>query len=253
MRYLTTVFVILLAIASHAQSDVQSIVKKVDGRNQGNALKNEMQLIYKNAKNKTVKERTLHNWRLWQDNNNEKILLKFSAPEEIKNSAFLSIKKDGKTTQKLYLPQFGRIRVLPEANKYASFMGSDFLYADLQSRNISNDQNKLIKTTDKHFIVEGILSKKEEFQKRIYKINKETFLIEEVEYYNADKNQLERKMTVLKTEIIDGVVIATHIRMESYKKGNLKSASEIIMKNTEIPQSLSEDLFTDRNLKDATF
>ena len=55
-----------------------------------------MRLIYNNQHGEKIKERTLKYWREWNGFDSESVLLKFKNPDEIKNTAFLSVTDENK-------------------------------------------------------------------------------------------------------------------------------------------------------------
>ena len=232
----------------------KELIAKTDSRNQGKYLVTTSRLIYKDGKGKIEKERKLKTWRLWNNNNNEMLLIKFMEPNDIKNSAFLSVKKEGKSTQKLYLPSFQKVRLIAESSKNASFMGSDFNYSDLEPYDLAPNKNKLLNENGSFYEMEGILPE-EELNRRVYKINKTSYVIESTQFYKKDCKYPSKEMKTMKVLNEKGIYISTHVIMTTFKDCSveIKSSSESIVDEYKFLSSMDEQLFSERTLSKEEF
>ncbi|PCH83675.1 MAG: outer membrane lipoprotein-sorting protein [Piscirickettsiaceae bacterium] len=76
----------------------------------------------------------------------DKSLLIFQTPLDVKNTAFLSHSyKTKDADQWLYLPALKRVKRISSSNKGGSFMGSEFSYEDMSSRELEKYSYKYIR------------------------------------------------------------------------------------------------------------
>ena len=151
----------------------------------------------------------------------DKSLMEFLTPADVKGTKFLSYEHiDKDDDQWMYLPALKRVKRIASKNKSGAFMGSEFSYEDLSAFNV-----KKYSYADKleDVVVDGVamylgeskpISKYSGYTKLKTWIDKKTFLIYKVEYY-------DRKKKLLKTAYF-----------EDYKKfGNVYRIGKISMKN----------------------
>jgi len=126
-------------------------MQKYYDRENGNDLSSNLTftIIYKNGKQKIRETRYI--W-LDMDGRNgfsEKNMFFFVSPPEIKDTAFLSwnYAKYGKDDdQWIYLPSLRKTRRIASSSKNDSFFGTEFTYADLNIRDLEEDEHTLLKT-----------------------------------------------------------------------------------------------------------
>jgi len=76
----------------------------------------------------------------------DKSLVIFDSPRDIKGTAFLTHSKILKPDdQWIYLPALGRIKRISSSNKSGSFMGSEFAYEDMSSREVGKYNYKWLR------------------------------------------------------------------------------------------------------------
>ncbi len=72
-------------------------------------------------------------------------LIRFLSPADIAGTAFLSLeRKDGDTTQFLYLPALKRSRRIVASSKGRRFVNSDFTYEDMERRPVADYENRCV-------------------------------------------------------------------------------------------------------------
>lgn len=69
---------------------------------------------------------------------NDKSLLRFMSPADVRGVGLLSIDTGERENQWLYLPALQRVRRISSSQKSDSFMGTDFSYEDLESRELDD-------------------------------------------------------------------------------------------------------------------
>ena len=125
-------------------------------------------------------------------------------------------------------------------------MNSDFYFGDLKTWKLAENKNKLLGETEKAYIVESVFHKAWFNQRLKIKINKKTFLIEEVNYFTDGCELPVRTMKIIDKKELQGYTIPIHIEMTSFKNCSRKiiSSSEIIYIDWNINAKINEMYFT---------
>ncbi len=185
--------------------------------------------------------------------NGDKSLIEFKTPLDVKGTKFLSHEKINKNNnQWLYLPALKRVKRITSKNKSGSFMGSEFSYEDISSRDLSkytyskDYKESKLDGIDVYIYERYPKDKDSAYSKQVLYVDKNKFLLYKAQFY-------DRKKELLKTGIYSG-----------YKKfGNTYRLKKIIMTNhqnkkstalkylkDEIHLNLNSKLFSKRYLKD---
>jgi len=143
-------------------------------------------------KTRTMKMKVL------EGENEDKSLMEFLTPADVKGTKFLSYEHiDKDDDQWMYLPALKRVKRIASKNKSGSFMGSEFSYEDLSAFNVLkySYEDKIEEES-----IDGVtyykgkskpVSKYSGYTKLITWIDKKTFLIHKVEYYDRKKKLLK--------------------------------------------------------------
>ena len=226
--FIMAVFFILSTLSfSAAAIDGREVMEKVQDRKSGetqHALAG-MDLIDKDG---NVRSRVIEVWS--QDNNNDlrQTLMVFHEPASVKNTRFLQHENENADDdQWIYLPDLGRVRRISGGQGGDSFMGTDFTYDDMKSREIDNFEYELLREESfndyQTYVVEAIPKNPEEeqYQKTISWITKEHFIPVKLEMYNKDSGDLFKVMTVnSQIEKVNGIWTAFSATMENLNTGH---------------------------------
>ena len=89
-------------------------------------------------KNGDVSSRRIEQYSMDDADDLGRVLMIFHAPASVKNTRFLVMEKEGDADddQWIYLPAMQRVRRIAASEGSSSFMGSDFSYDDMSSRDI---------------------------------------------------------------------------------------------------------------------
>ena len=187
-----------------------------------------------------------------EQDNGDKSLMTFLSPADVKGTKFLNyehIKKDD--DQWLYLPSLKRVKRIASKNKSGSFMGSEFSYEDLSSFDVDKYTYKgdaKVVTFDGKKMYKGErrpVTKNSGYTKQVSWIDKKTFLIQKVDYY-------DRKHEHLKTarfydyKKISGVWRVGKMVMKNHQNDK---KTILVWKNETIKNGLKEKNFHKRVLK----
>ena len=238
----------LLALLSNRSANkLEYIIQNVDGRKQPIYLTATMTLLYINGNGDLLDKRKLKYWRHWRGFNAESVMIRFINPEDVRNTTFLSITEQKKNKQLIFLPALGRTHHVKKVNQMSYFMNSDFFYSDLRTWELAKNHNRLIYENNDHYFIESVFKNLFVNQRLILKVSKETYFISEVEYFKQGCDLPSRKMIASQIKQESGILMATHIRMVSFKKcsRDIKSSSEIILEKWDTSTSIDKVVFSE--------
>ncbi|MEO0261079.1 MAG: outer membrane lipoprotein-sorting protein [candidate division WOR-3 bacterium] len=184
--------------------------------------------------------------KIWMKGKYKKLFV-FKSPAEVKGVGFLVLSDD---ELYLYLPAFKKIRRIASHVKNEAFMGTDFSYNDLAKSEFTKNYNAEIKEENENQYVLELIPKEGsdvEYSKLIMFVNKKVFLPDSVKFFDKGKNLL-KIMRNKKFNQIKNYWVISEIEME-----NVKNKHKTIMKTIkeELDSGLSDEIFTQRNLKRA--
>jgi hypothetical protein len=234
----------LLAADDISSLDASEIAKNVYHREVGRDMQamGSMELISESGH---VCERRMITLR--KDTDSERrVLIRFTSPADIENTAFLVIEDttDNTTRQHLYLPALKRTRRIVSAQQGRSFVNSDFTYEDMQ-RHPVDEWNYELKGS------EAVLERPcyvlistpkpdtdTQYQKIVSWIDKEHFMPLRTEFWNKRGNQF-KTYQVKEFAIIDGIATEMEVVMEDHSDQHLtRITTDKIRYNSGIPDSL---------------
>ena len=252
-----------MAIASTAAAqtnDVKArkIMTKVEELDDGdNRITNmEMILIDKNGKKRL---RTIRTHRKDKGKDTLKLMF-FLHPPEVKNAGFMTYDYDDPEKdddQWLYLPALKKTKRIASTDKDKSFMGSDFTYSDMTSRNLEDYNFKIVKTQAVNkvstWIIEALpknekVIKETGYTKSLLFVRQDHYVVIRAVHFVKEGNRL-KYMDVKKLELIDKIRVATETHMTT-KKGNITLHKTILRHHdVKFGQKLDESFFTVRRLE----
>jgi outer membrane lipoprotein-sorting protein len=249
---------ILPALPAGAEPSGREVMERVDARDDGdNAVQDmEMILIDKNGNERT---REIRSFRRDQGEDTYSILF-FLSPADVKDTGFLTYdydEADKDDDQWLYLPALKKTKRIASGDKSGSFMGSDFTYADLTTRELDNYDYTFLKEAevDGHpvWIVLAVPNTEDEIEetgytKSIFFVRQDNDVVIRSKHW-VEKGDREKYFEVEKLDEIDGIWVATEMQMTT-KKGNRTLHKTVIKaRNVRFNQDLPEDQFTVRQLE----
>mgnify|MGYP000364890331 CR=1 FL=1 len=226
---LIALFVIGSLNMTAAAIDGREIMEKVDERDTGDSRHALMGMDLIDADG-DVRPRVLEVWSQKVDfeQDLDHTIMVFHEPSSIKNTRFLQKENDGEDDdQWIYLPDLGRVRRISGGQGGDSFMGSDFTYDDMKSREIDNFEYELLREEEfngyQTYVVEAIPKNpaEEQYAKTISWVTREHYIPVKLEMYDKDSEELYKLMTV-NSEIkkIDGIWTVFSATMENLDSGH---------------------------------
>ncbi len=247
-----------LTISSLFAITGEQIAQKVHDRDEGDNSVSQMKMILID-KNSNERVRDLKRFSKNKDEDTLKLMF-FLSPADVKNTGFLTYDYEDSAKdddQWLYLPELRKVKRIASSDKSSSFMGSDFTYSDMTSRNVEDYTYKIMKEpmVDGHKTWQMLVTPKSEktieetgYTKSIVFVRQDNFVIVQALNYVKSGNKL-KYMKILGLEKINGIWSTTKIQMTT-KKGK-KTLHKTIFEFSDIKydQDLNESFFTTRTLE----
>lgn len=236
----------------------QEIAQKAHDRDDGdNSISTMTMTLIDKHNDKRVRE--LKTYTKDKGDDTHKLMF-FLAPADVKDTAFLTYDyedSDRDDDQWLYLPELQKVKRIASSDKSSSFMGSDFTYSDMTSRNVTDYSYKIMKEpmVKGHKTWQLLVTPKSDktieetgYTKSIMFIRQDNFVIIQALHYVQSGNKL-KYMMVNKLEQIEGIWTPTQIQMVSKKGRNTLHKTLLNFSQVKYNQNLDESLFTTRTLK----
>jgi outer membrane lipoprotein-sorting protein len=188
---------------------------------------------------------------------NQKGLIRFTAPADVRGTALLSIENaDREDDQWLFLPALKKSRRISAAAKSDSFVGSDFAYEDLGAEEIDQHDYRLLREDAVDgtpvYVVEATPNndqrKRESgYSRREIFVRKDNAAIARIDFYDRQKELLK----ILRTRDIRQVPSTKTWRAQTIEMANQKTGhTTVIAYGTfVINKGISDDTFTIRELE----
>ena len=255
---LKTLLIASLTLSSLFAITGQEIAQKVHDRDDGDNSTSNMKMILIDKKgNKRVRELK----RYAKDKGEDELkLMFFLTPADVRNTGFLTYDYEDSNKdddQWLYLPELRKVKRIASSDKSSSFMGSDFTYSDMTSRNVQDYTYKIMKETKVggHKTWQMLVTPKTDktieetgYTKSIVFVRQDNFVIvQALNYIKVGKKLKYMKITSLQE--IDGIWTTKKIQMVT-KKGK-KTLHKTVFEFTDIKynQDLEESFFSTRTLE----
>jgi len=201
------------------------------------------------AKGRT-RERTMILHKTKADDGQFKSLIQFSAPRDIRGVGLLTWQggADDSDDQWLYLPATRQVKRIAGSNKKSSFMGTDLAYEDLQREDTSAYDYTIIGEAELDgkptWIIEAtpateLENRESGYEKRKIWIQKDNYLIVQIEYYGSGGKLLKTARHGDHVHIAGETWRGNAIRMQTHASGTqttLVNVSRVI--NPDIPEIL---------------
>ena len=234
----------------------RAIMVKVDARDDGQTLEQDMKMILIDKNNKK-RLRDIKSYGKDFGEDTHQIMF-FKSPADVKNTSFLTYDYDDASKdddQWLYLPALKKVKRIPSADKSGSFMGSDFSYFDMTDRDLEDYDFKFIKETkvrgNDAWIIESTprnkkVIKESGYTKTMAIVRKDNYMV--VRAINYMKNGKKKYLDLTKTHKQGGVWVVDEMSMTTKKGKTMTHKTVLSFKNIKVNKALKDDLFTTRRL-----
>ncbi|TDT71757.1 outer membrane lipoprotein-sorting protein [Hypnocyclicus thermotrophus] len=227
-KILVGLLIVVMSLSAFSMTG-KEIMQAVKDRDTGKTLHAlmGMDLIDKDG---TVNPRTIEVWGETYDEANDlsRSIMVFKAPASVKNTRFLQVEnKDRDDDKWIYLPALKRVRRISSSEGSSSFMGSDFTYDDMETRDVEEDNHKLLREEKLGnydcYVIESKAKNSEDSQydKVISWVSKEHFIVVKAELYSKKTKKIEKILTV-KQDLaqVNGIWTIFETIMENVETGH---------------------------------
>jgi hypothetical protein len=157
-----------------------------------------------------------------KDGKTRRLFLRFLSPADIAGTAFLGIDDDGDRVQHLFMPAMAKTRRISSSQRNASFVGTDFSYADLDNRDIDDSSKRKLADEDlggqSCWVIEVTPSDAQSQYGRVQLwIAKQTFLPLKIRFFGKGGDEIKRYTTQEVKKVQDRWLI-TESRMVDLKR-----------------------------------
>lgn len=252
------VFLFSVSIVQANDTKAREIMQKVEERDEGNRRITLMEMILIDKRgNKRIREIKTHRIKKGKD---DWKLAFFIHPPDVKNTSFMTYdyndpKKDD--DQWLYLPALKKSKRIASTDKSKSYMGSDFTYSDMTSRDLEDYSFILLKTTavkgQDTWLIEALpvnddVIEETGYTRSLLFVRQDNYVIIREAHFVKEGNRI-KYMDVKKLELIDDIWVPTEIHMTT-KKGKAM-LHKTILKHHDVRfnQELDESFFTIRQME----
>jgi outer membrane lipoprotein-sorting protein len=236
---------LILAGAPLFALDGREIAQRVYDRETGDTTHALVQMVLREPGG-DPSVRTVESWIRESEDGTSRSVIVFHEPASVKDTRFLTIEhKDRDDDQWIFLPGLGRVRRIAASEGDSSFMGTDFTYDDMQSREVDEDIHTLLREEELEgrdcYVVESIPKENDpHYSKRVQWIAKDSWLPLKIELYNSD-GTLHKYLTVERIEKVQGFWTVIDTTMTNAETGH---ATELHIKKLVYNQEIPEGLFS---------
>jgi outer membrane lipoprotein-sorting protein len=176
----------------------------------------------------------------------------FHAPADVKSTSFMVWKYATREDDRwIFIPAVKAVRRIAADDKRSSFVGSDFTYEDVSGRDIGDETHALLRQEAlggrPTYVLESRPKSPADYVRRLSWIDRERWLPLKEEYFNA-RDEMTRVFTA------DAVKqVGKHWTVMARTMKNLQTGhrTEVVFQEVEYGLGLTQDIFTERYLRDA--
>lgn len=197
----------------------------------------------------TVRERKMFSRTLQREGLN-KTLTRFLAPQDVAGTSFLFLEQKGRDDDHyMYMPSLKMVKRIVGSQKNASFMGSDFSYADMESRDLEaasyqRRADEKIGTTD-CYVIDATPVDKSAYSKIRTWVRKKDVVFVRTQYFDP-KGKLLKVAFVKEVKKVGDRAIPSRIKVTNEKTNH---STLMVIPMVKLRRDLSEAEFTVRSLK----
>jgi hypothetical protein len=234
------------AVSADAVPDARALVEKAQKGGTPKTLQSSMIMELKDKGGRT-QSRALEIRKI----EDEKQLVWFVTPADLRGTAFLRLGGASDRKMWLYLPAFKRVERISGSKENESFLGSDFTYADMADRDLNQFNHKYVGTEElkgvKLHKVDSTLKEKDDdapYTRVVSYISPEGRLLRE-DLYDFSGDLVKRKTHENFTKV-EGYDIPSAVVMVDLLRDH---QTRIEMKNIKVDESISESIFSTQHMQ----
>lgn len=262
-KFMVSAFALSIAVlcSPFAQADdakARAIMEKVDARDDGDNRTSDMQMILIDKHgNQRVRKMRSYRKDVGEDTYS---LTFFIEPADVENTGFLTYDYDDPNKdddQWLFLPALKKTKRIAASDKSGSFMGSDFNYSDMTSRDLEDYDYSLQREMEvrgkKVWLIESVprsqdIIEESGYSKGLVFVRQDNYVV--VRSINWVENSTRLKyMDIPRLEQIDGIWTPLEITMTTKQGKQTEHKTILRFDNLKYNQQIDDKLFTTRRLE----
>lgn len=234
------------------------IARQVDERDLGDKSVSTMEMILVDKHgNQRIREMKNYSMDIGQDTQS---VIFFMSPANVRNTAFLTYDYDDSKKdddQWLYLPALKKTKRIASSDKSSSFMGSDFTYSDMTSRDVDDYTYRIAKESvvreHKVWVMESVPKTQKTIDETGYVksymfVRQDNFVVVRALHILEDGGK-KKYLDVKKLEQIDGIWVATEIEMKTTQEKVTLHRTVLKLQDVKFNQELDDSFFTIRRIE----
>jgi outer membrane lipoprotein-sorting protein len=259
IRHYLPPLLLLCLLASGASAETPeekglAIAMEADRRDSGYGdYTNDIKMILRNRQGQES-TREIRSKTLEVADDGDKILTIFDAPADVQGTALLSFThKQGPDDQWLYLPALKRVKRIASDNKSGPFMGSEFAYEDITSREVDKYTYRFLRDDTLDGMAVFVLERypkdeKSGYTRQIVWLDKDHYKERRIDYYDR-KDSLLKTLVFTDYELYGDKFWRAHdMYMENHQTGK---TTRLLQTNFHFDVGLTERDFDKNSLKRA--
>lgn len=173
------------------EDEARAIFEQVEDRR--SSINNEtavMEMTITDSRGRT-RNRSMKMWAQNEGDNSSSLIV-FSDPGNVRGTAFLTIREDGDSSQKLYLPSVGRVQTITAGERGDRFMGSDFTFEDLGDQQAEDYEFVWLEEQDSVYRVRANKPESDQYSHVEFFIDRDRYTLNEIHYFNSEDEMIKR-------------------------------------------------------------
>lgn len=227
------------------ESEAKAIFEEVEDRR--TSISSEISIMEMEITDPRGRTRT-RTMKMWSKTgaDESQSLIVFSSPGNVSGTAFLTIREDDSSTQRLYLPSVGRVQNITSSERGDRFMGSDFTYEDLGDQQADDYKFEWLEEHENHYLVHAQKIDSEQYSSVTFKIDREKYALSEVHYFDKDGEKIKRLEAEGFEQLTDSLWSPSKMTMYDLREDR---STTLTWSEREINSSIPDWRFTERGLQ----
>jgi len=243
------------AFAGGDELDGAAIMQRVDKRNRSKSEKIRVTLTVVSARGQK-RIRALTIFFKAGAGNDDKILIRFDAPPEMRGTGLLTLERGDTEEQWVYLPEIRKSKRIAGSSRAGSFMGTDFNHADLRTESLEAytytvEGRRQVAGRPCYVVTArprpGSTAAQSGYSRRVLFVDTERFVVHRAEYYDG-KEKLLKVLTTGGWVQMEGLWRPGFLTIANQQKGS-KTVAAFDNPAREINRGIEDRVFTRRYLE----
>ena len=238
-----------LVAAQAAAITGKEVAQHVYNRDNGNSVHALVEMVLTD-KNGDTNNRIVEGWGMDNDQDLQRAVIVFHRPASVQGTRFLLVENQNRDDdQWIYLPALQRVRRIAASEGGQSFMGTDYTYDDLKTRQVDDDTHSLLReeTLDGFdcYVVQSVPKDlgNAQYSKRIQWVDRQSWVPVKMELYDKD-GTLEKVNRVEELKKVQDYWTPMKSIMENVQSGHATTITiQKILYNENLPQGMFSTRF----------